>query len=83
MFSGALQKTVRVAEKTKVRQKQRFEDLTVFRIATFSMLSSTAESDHEFRKVSRLVNLGTEIVALLGAIDGWQFDANGVTHTKR
>jgi hypothetical protein len=82
LFSDALQKRVRVAEK-KVRKKQRFEDLTVSRMSMFDMLSSTAESEYELGTISRVANMGTDLVALLGAIDGWQSNAKGVTHTKR
>jgi hypothetical protein len=73
---------VRVAEK-KVRKKQRFEDLTVSRMAMFNMLSLTAEFEYELRTISLVANMGTDLVALLGEIDGWQSDAKGVTHTKR
>ena len=30
----------------------------------------------------RVANMGTDIVALLGVIDGWQNDENGRTHIK-
>jgi len=83
LFFDALQKRVRVAEKTKVRKKQRLEELTVSRMEMFDMLSSAAESEYELRTISRVANMGTDLVALLGAIDVWQSDANGVTHTKR
>ena len=50
--------------------------------AMFDALSLNADSDYEFRTVARIANMGTDLVALLGEIDGWQATENGVTHTK-
>jgi hypothetical protein len=51
---------------------------TEFEVAS----SSTAESAYEFRTVSRVANMGTDLVALLGVIDGLENEESGRTYTK-
>ena len=68
--------------KKEVRKNQRFEDVALSRMAMFDMTSFNVESEYEFRTVARVANMGTDLVALLGAIDEWQEDEYGATHKK-
>ncbi|MCX7173729.1 MAG: transposase [Proteobacteria bacterium] len=71
LFSDAMQKKVRIAEQVKVKRKQRFEEISLARVACFDLVASFDEPEYDIKTVRRIATLGTYLPTLLDEIDRW------------